>query len=63
MKFSVKIPTPKVLKYSRNLDTYPSNFAPFLCLGYVQPDGNASPDNLLTRVACNFVTHLDYEDA
>ena len=63
VKFSVRIPTPKVLKYSQALDTWPSNFAPFMCLGYVQPDGNISPDNLLTRVACNWVAHLDYEDA
>jgi len=63
VKFSVKIPTPTVLKYSKELDFYPSNFAPFFCLGYAQPDGNAYPDNLLTRVAVNWVVHLDYEDA
>jgi len=62
-KVSVKIPTPAVLKYSGALDTFPTNFAPFFCLGYVQPDGNASPDQILTRVAVNWVSHLDYEDA
>jgi len=62
-KLSFVVPTPAVLKYATALDAWPANFAPFLCLGYVQPDGNASPDNLLTRVACNWVAHLDYEDA
>lgn len=65
-KFSVVVPTPKVLKYSNATDNYPSNFAPFFVLGYVDPNGNAGnvPDNWLTqRIALNFVTHLDYEDA
>lgn len=62
-KLSFIIPTPKVLTYSAYGDAWPSNFAPFMCLGYVQPDGNASPDNLLTRVAVNWISHLDFEDA
>jgi hypothetical protein len=65
-KFSVTIPTPKVLKYSNALDLYPSNFAPFFVLGYVQPDGNIGntlPTQLTQRIALNFVTHFDYEDA
>lgn len=62
-KLSCVIPTPATLIYSAAADTYPSNFAPFMCLGYVQPDGNAFPDNILQRVAVNFVAHLDYEDA
>lgn len=60
---SVNIPCPAVLKYSNSVDTFPTNFAPFFCLGYTQPDGNATPDNILTRVAVNWVIHLDYEDA
>jgi len=62
-KVSFVIPTPAVLVYSGQLDTWPTNFAPFMCLGYVQPDGNALPDYLLQRVQCNWVSHLDYEDA
>jgi len=65
-RFSVTIPTPKVLKYSNATDLYPSNFAPFFVLGYTDPNGNTgnTPDNWLTqRIALNFVTHLDYEDA
>lgn len=61
--FTVDIPTPAKLVYSRGTDGFPNNFAPFFCLGYVQPDGNAAPDNLLTRVACNWVVQFDYEDA
>jgi len=62
-RFSVIIPTPKVLKYSEGLDQYPSNFAPFLAVGYVQPDGNASPDFNLQRITVDWITHFDYEDA
>jgi len=63
-KFSVRIPTPAVLNYVNPLDNYPSNFAPFMCLGYVQPDGSSSVLDFGTlRVGCNFVSHLDYEDA
>lgn len=62
-KLSFVIPTPALLTYSSAGDVWPSNFAPFMCLGYVQPDGNATPDNILTRVAVNWISHLDYEDA
>lgn len=62
-KFSVIIPTPAVLKYSQATDTFPTNFAPFFVLGYVQPDGNAGPSNLLQRVVLGYVVHFDYEDA
>ena len=62
-KVTFRIATPAVFKYSNPSDVYPTNFAPFFCLGYVQPDGNATPDNLLTRIACNWYTQLDYEDA
>nr|WPR18611.1 MAG: capsid protein [Chemarfal virus 231] len=58
-----EIPCPAKLLYSSVVDQWPSNFAPFFCLGYVQPDGNASPDTLITRVACSWVSHLDFEDA
>jgi len=61
--WTIKIPTPATLNYSSSLDEYPTNFAPFMCLGYVQPDGNALPDNILTRVAVMWNSHLDYEDA
>lgn len=62
-RFSVVIPTPATLHYSGPLSTVPNNFAPFFCLGYVQPDGNALPDAFLQRVACNWTVHMDYEDA
>jgi hypothetical protein len=62
-KFSVIIPTPVLLHYSQNDSVWPTNFAPFFCLGYVQPDGNAAPDSILQRIAVNWYCHLDYEDA
>lgn len=62
-RFSFKIPTPAVLNYSNPGDSYPTNFAPFMCLGYTQPDGDAAPDSGVFKVACQFSSHLDYEDA
>jgi len=62
-KLRFNIPTPAVLKYSAFNDDYPSNFAPFICLGYIQPDGNASPDNLITRIQMIYRSHLWFEDA
>ena len=62
-KLRFTIPTPAVLKYSGFNADYPSNFAPFICLGYIQPDGNASPDNLITRVQMLYRSHLWFEDA
>lgn len=65
-KFSVVVPTPKILKYSNATDLYPSNFAPFFVLGYCDPNGNTGnvAENWLTqRIALNFITHFDYEDA
>lgn len=62
-KLRFVIPTPAVLKYSGFNNDYPSNFAPFICLGYIQPDGNASPDNLITRVQMLYRSHLWFEDA
>lgn len=65
-KFSVYIPTPRVLKYSAATDTYPTNFAPFFVLGYTNPGGftGNTPDNWLTqRIYCNAIVHLDFEDA
>jgi len=62
-RFSVVIPTPKTFNYSLETDQYPTNFAPFFVLGYAQPDGNALNTNLLSRIALNYLVHLDYEDA
>lgn len=62
-KMTFKIPTPAVLHYSSPMDPYPTNFAPFMCLGYTQPDGDAAPDSGVFKVAVQFSSHLDYEDA
>jgi len=65
-KFSVVIPTPAVLRYSQQLDDYPTNFAPFFVLGYTNPGGftGNTPDNWLSqRIACNAIVHFDFEDA
>lgn len=62
-RFSIKIPTPAVLHYANPSDPYPTNFAPFLLAGYTQPDGDLAPDASVQKVAIQFSSHLDYEDA
>lgn len=54
----------KLLKYDEdvNADVGPSNFAPFLLLGYAFLDGS-SPDIVSTRVGLNIDTIFNYEDA
>jgi len=61
--FRFKIPTPAVLNYNTGSNLYPTNFAPFLCLGHSQPDGDITPDVNVTKVAMTYSAHLDYEDA
>lgn len=62
-KMSVKIPTPATLHYANPSDPYPTNFAPFLLVGYTQPDGDVAPDVGVQKIAVQFSSHLDYEDA
>lgn len=61
--FRFKIPTPAVLLYNSGSNLYPTNFAPFLCCGHSQPDGDIAPDVSVTKVAMTYSAHLDYEDA
>lgn len=54
----------RVLKYDEDVggDILPSNFAPFLLLGYSYLDGSA-PDVLNTKVGLCFDAVMNYEDA
>jgi len=65
-KFSVKIRTPKTLIYQSATSTSPTNFAPFMVVGYAFNESNHASDPAeLTnqRIVYNTLTHLDYEDA
>ena len=62
-KISFRVPTPAKLQYSNPGDFWPNNFAPFLTLGYTQPDGDLAPDSSVTKMAFTYNAHLDYEDA
>jgi len=62
-KMTFSIPTPAVLHYASPMDNYPTNFAPFMCLGYTQPDGDTAPDSGVFKIAVQYSAHLDYEDA
>lgn len=63
IKFRVRIPTPAVLHYNDIASLYPTNFAPFICLGYSQPDFDAQPDSGVLKVNMTYSAHLDYEDS
>lgn len=63
--FNIKVPCRrKTLKYDRGVSSalLPTNFAPFLCAGYVYLNG-ASPDILSTNLQVSFDVALNYEDA
>lgn len=61
--FSVSVPTPQTLMYSNDTDLYPTNFAPFWCFGFTQPDGDGTVDYLANLVMVNYTSHFVYEDA
>lgn len=54
----------KILKYDEDVssDLLPTNFAPFLLLGYSYLDGS-TPDTLSTNVGLQYISTLNYEDA
>lgn len=54
----------KVLKYDPNVTSsiFPTNFAPFMVLGYAYADGS-SPDTVTTRLGLQYDATLNYEDA
>lgn len=61
--FRFTIPMPKTLKFEdESGDNTPTNFAPFLSVGYQYLDGG-SPDIINTRIVVNAVSHLTYKDA
>jgi len=62
-RFTLKIKCPKELKYQTDLDLFPTNFAPFWAVGFVQPDGDGTVDYLANQIMVNYTTHFDYEDA
>jgi hypothetical protein len=57
---TIKVPLPKVLKYDQNLDTFPSNAAPYLCIGYAYMNGALVYPNVIGFTA---LSTLVYEDA
>lgn len=60
--FNVKCRNKK-LRYDSNISSInPTNFAPFMILGYCYPDGS-SPDTVTTRVGMQYDTTFNYQDA
>ena len=56
-----KIPLPKKFKYENNSSTYPTNYAPFMCIGYTRNDANTGAvSNHFIRVLGQ--TQMSYKD-
>lgn len=60
--FNFKIRTPKSLHYNRATDIQPTNYAPFVCLGYAYMDGTI-PDVTSLEIISSAQSHLYYKDA
>ena len=50
------------LKYNEDTDNFPENSAPFLCIGYTYPNGDAA-DTVNQGLYCQYTSHLYYKDA
>lgn len=62
IEFTLKVKCPKKLVYEDALDpNYPTNFAPFICLGFTYPDGT-TPSVVTTPILGNLHSTLIYED-
>jgi len=53
-----RVPLPKKLKYLLNSETYPTNAAPFLCIGYTQNDASNTAGLLAVYVQGNCMLHF-----
>lgn len=62
-QMTFRIPTPKRLLYVNPSDTYPSNFAPFFCMGWTHPDNGATASDTPLKVLAYYNVEMDYEDA
>lgn len=59
-KLSFDIETPAELRYDET-SNQPTNFCPFMCLGYAYADGTG-PDVVRTRIIFNATSQLKYKD-
>lgn len=65
-QFSVRIPLPKTLQYAQDNFIYPTNAAPFWCMGVTQPSGDGTSGQVIAlnnHVLVNYTSHFDFEDA
>lgn len=62
--FNISVKCKKLMKYDASISSglYPTNFAPFLLLGYCYLDGS-SPDTVSTNLGLNYDSTFSYEDA
>lgn len=59
--FKVKLPAN--LTYAEDALVSPTNSAIWMALGYTQPDGATTPDNILGRITMTWISTMYYKDA
>ena len=61
--YKTKIPVPKKLSYETSTTLTPTNYYPFLCLGFHSEDGNGDTASINGRVFVRAQSQLYYKDA
>lgn len=60
--FSQKIPLPKKFQYEARAQTQPTNYFPFMCVGFVGTDTNGNTAPITARIGVQAQSHLYYKD-
>ncbi len=61
--FRLSLPLPASLQYSTATGNDPTNYYPFMVLGYTYYDGNAAPTSTPTEITACVSSLLKYDDA
>jgi len=61
--FKLSLPVPATLQYSASTGNDPTNYFPFVVIGYTYLDGNAAPTSTPTEITACISSMLKYDDA
>lgn len=61
--FKLRLPVPSLLQYSASTGNDPTNYYPFVVIGYTNLDGNAAPTSTPTEITACISSMLKYDDA
>jgi len=62
-RWTMDIPIPSKLTYMNENVNYPSNYLPFMCLGFHAIDANGDSAPITPRIFCRSQSQLTYKDA